>query len=358
MTLLPRHIGIHVLSAVILVMVVLAGLFGIAEFADELTDAPKGAGTLDVMAYVIWRMPGILLDNLGFSMLLGCLIGLGVLANQSEITVMRASGVSILGVVWMVLRPMLALMLVAAALGEYVIPGMNRHAEQRLMEAGQEEGQATHAFASGGGLWLRHDDDFLHFNAIHPNGKILGLSWLHFNDARALDGVGYAPQAVFNQGNWSLQSANITLLGEQRVQAAVGQKDIGWDSSLAPDLLSLVVSEPENMSMQDLSSYIGYLDKQLQDRRPFALAFWQKALRPFAMIGMVLIAISFIFGPLRSTTMGYRLFTGIMVGVAFRFAQDMLGPVSLVFGLSPVLAVGMPIVVSWALGLTLLSRVR
>ena len=76
------------------------------------------------------------------------------------------------------------------------------------------------------------------------------------------------------------------------------------------------------------------------------------------MIGLVLIAISFVFGPLRSTTMGYRLFTGVMVGVIFQFAQDLLGPTSLVFGFSPLFAVLGPIVFCWVAGVGLLLKVR
>lgn len=354
---LERHVGVHVSAAVLLVLLVLAGLFGVAEFADELTDAPKGAGTLDVFWYVASRMPSKLLDNLGFAMLLGCLMGLGVLASQSELTVMRASGVSPLRIVWMVLRPMLVLMLIGIALGEYVTPQLNRNAELRFAAAGDPQSDRVMSFAAGAGLWLRQDNDFLHFNDIQPD-RIAGFSWVRFNPQRELVAVGYAPAASLGANGWQLDKTSTTYLTPEATRVEIEQAGVAWESPVTSGLLSLVVSEPGNMNMQELSVYLNYLEAQAQDTRQFALAFWKKALRPLGMIGMVLVAISFIFGPLRSSTMGHKLFAGIMLGVVFRFAQDLLAPMSLVFGLSPVIAVALPIAASWLLGFVLLSRVR
>jgi lipopolysaccharide export system permease protein len=354
---LRRHVGMHVFSAVMLMVVVLAGMFGVAELADEITGAPEGYSLLRVMAYVAMRVPGMAVDNMGFAMLLGCLLGLGVLGSQSELTVMRASGVSVLHIVWMVLRPMLLVMLVAACLGEFVIPQLNRYAEIWYAKKGQSADPSV-AVMSQGGLWLRQENDFFHFNRILPNGEIHGFSQIHFADSDILSSVTYAPKAFFDQGGWRLENARVTTIEGQQVKAVVDQANLRWDNHLGPELLSLVVSEPANMSVRELFAYLQYLTKQVQDGRQFELMFWQKALSPLGMIGLVLVGISFVFGPLRSTTMGYRLFTGIMIGVFFRFAQELLGPMSLVFGFPPWLAVAGPILFCWAVGLGLLQKTR
>ena len=65
-------------------------------------------------------------------------------------------------------------------------------------------------------------------------------------------------------------------------------------------------------------------------------------MQPFVTAALVLMAISFIFGPLRSVTLGQRIFTGVVVGFVFRIAQDLLGPASQVFGFSPLIAVVVP----------------
>jgi len=84
--------------------------------------------------------------------------------------------------------------------------------------------------------------------------------------------------------------------------------------------------------------------------------FWDKAMQPLTIVSLVLIAISFVFGPLRQVTMGYRIFTGVVVGLVFRTSQDLLGPASVVFGFSPFLAVMFPALVCCVIGLVLLRR--
>jgi len=74
------------------------------------------------------------------------------------------------------------------------------------------------------------------------------------------------------------------------------------------------------------------------------------------IVGLVLIGISFVFGPLRDSTMGFRIFIGVVIGVSFRIIQDRLGPFSIVFGFPPLLAVLLPVVFCVSLGLYLLRR--
>jgi lipopolysaccharide export system permease protein len=108
--------------------------------------------------------------------------------------------------------------------------------------------------------------------------------------------------------------------------------------------------------MSGLWDYSKYLTTQGINSDEYRLAFWNKVLQPFSILALVVVAISFVFGPLRSVTMGQRLFTGIMVGVIFRTMQDMLGPASLVFNFPPVLAALVPISLCLMLGFWLLWR--
>ena len=80
-------------------------------------------------------------------------------------------------------------------------------------------------------------------------------------------------------------------------------------------------------------------------------------MQPLAIVSLVLIAVSFIFGPLRGATMGYRVFIGVTVGIVFQMAQNLLAPISLVYGFSPLIAVGLPIFCCFILGVLSLRRV-
>lgn len=361
MRVLNRHVALHVLVAVLLVSAVLLGLFAVAMFADELSEAPDNYSFAGLMAYVALRLPGLAVANTGFAVLIGCMLGLGVLASQSEVTVMRASGVSVQRIAWMVLRPMLVLIVLVSLLGEYAVPDIERRAS-RLKSENAEQEMFFGLIDSSQGLWMRQDDDFLHFNNVTPKGEISGFARLVFSPAGELLYAQYAPRAEYvtdgSMPGWVLRDVRVTRFGIDVVSTEVLPEDMHWYSELEPALLSTVVSEPATMSMRELRYYMNYLVEQGQDNRNFELVFWQKALQPLAMTGLVLVAISFIFGPLRDTTMGYRLFMGVMVGIVFRFSQDLLGPTSLVYGFPPLLAIVAPIAVCWIVGLVLLRRTR
>jgi lipopolysaccharide export system permease protein len=125
---------------------------------------------------------------------------------------------------------------------------------------------------------------------------------------------------------------------------------------LSPELLNILVLDPQDLSISGLWRYASYLKKQGLNAGDYELAFWNKLLQPLTIMGMVLVAISFIFGPLRNVTMGFRVFVGVMVGIVFRTAQDILGPSSMVYGFDPIYASLLPIGVCFLAGTYMLTR--
>ncbi len=116
--------------------------------------------------------------------------------------------------------------------------------------------------------------------------------------------------------------------------------------------------DPIDLSIAGNDQYANYLQAQGLNSSPYRLAFWKKILQPLSTLALVLLAISFIFGPLREVTMGYRIFIGVLVGIVFRTAQDILAPASLVYGFQPIYASLIPIVICAVLGLWFLRRAR
>ncbi|HNL79966.1 MAG TPA: LptF/LptG family permease, partial [Agitococcus sp.] len=131
-----------------------------------------------------------------------------------------------------------------------------------------------------------------------------------------------------------------------------------WHSELTPDFLQLVTVSPEYLAPTRLYRYADYLQGQGLVATQYFLEFWKKVLAPIATLSMVLVACSFIFGPLRSVTMGLRLIFGIFAGLGFRYLQDFSGYASLVYDFSPLLAAALPIAVCLLGGIWALARVR
>lgn len=348
---LDRYIGSSVFMAIIAVLAIILGLATLFAFIDEMSDVSDTYTLTDVLSFVLLTAPRRLYEMLPMAALIGCLIGLGSLASSSELTVMRAAGVSIGRIVWAVMKPMLVLMLAGVLIGEYVAPATESMAQaNRSLAQGSGDAQSAKH-----GMWHRQGEEFIHINAVQPNGLLYGVTRYHFDEERHLLSSSFAKRAEFDGKRWLLSDVTTTVFHERSTEVLNAPSE-EWDVSLSPQLLNTVVMAPESLSISGLWGYIHYLADQGLSNGRYWLAFWVKVLQPLVTAALVLMAISFIFGPLRSVTLGQRVFTGVLVGFTFRIVQDLLGPSSLVFGFSPLFAVLVPATVCALAGVWLLRR--
>lgn len=354
---LDRYIGKSVLLAICAVLGIILGLASLFAVIDELKNLSPTYTIMDVLSFTVLTAPRRVYDMLPMAALIGCLIGLGSLASSSELTIMRAAGVSIGRIVWAVMKPMLLLMVLGVAVGEYVVPATESQAQaNRALAQGSGDAQSSRH-----GLWHRQGDEFIHINAVQPNGLLVGVTRYRFDNERHLLSASFSGRAQYHDDYWTLSDVSTTLFhgvgtGKAATTEVVKVPEERWDIALSPKLLSTVVMVPETLSISGLWSYIHYLKEQGLNNGRYWLAFWVKVLQPVVTAGLVLMAISFIFGPLRSVTLGQRVFTGVLVGFTFRIVQDSLGPLSLVFGFSPLVAVLLPTAICTLAGFWLLRR--
>lgn len=351
MTKLDRYIGVNVLLAILAVIGVLGGLLMMFAFLDEMGDVKGPYTMLDALVYITLTMPRRVYEILPMASMLGCLIGLGTLASNSELTVMRAAGVSLARIVFAVMKPMFLVMLVGGAIGEYVSP-----LTEDIAQAGRSLAQGGGvAQSSRNGLWHRQGNEFIHINSVQPNGVLFGITRYEFDTNRRLLESSFAQRADYLQDHWVLSDIVKTHFLDQHTEISHTAEE-SWDVALNPQLLRVVVVQPESLSVSGLWDYIHYLADQGLNNDRYWLAFWTKTMQPFVTAALVLMGISFIFGPLRSVTLGQRIFTGVVVGFIFRIAQDLLGPASQVFGFSPLIAVVVPASVCGLAGCWMLRK--
>ncbi|HEY0289971.1 MAG TPA: LPS export ABC transporter permease LptG [Pseudomonas sp.] len=348
---LDHYIGKSVFIAILAVLGIILGLASLFAFIDEMADISDTYTFWDAGSFVIMTAPRRLYDMLPMAALIGCLIGLGGLASSSELTIMRAAGVSIGRIVWAVMKPMLVLMVAGLLIGEYVAPVTESQAQAaRSLAQGSGDAQSARH-----GLWHRQGEEFIHINTVQPDGLLYGVTRYRFDDQRHMQTASFAKQANFKTDYWLLKDVTTTVFHGDRTEV-VNTPEERWNVALSPQLLSTVVLPPESLSMTGLWGYAHYLADQGLNNGRYWLAFWTKILQPLVTVALVLMAISFIFGPLRSVTLGQRVFTGVLVGFTFRIAQDLLGPSSLVFGFSPLFAVLVPAGICALAGVWLLRR--
>jgi lipopolysaccharide export system permease protein len=348
---IKAYIGHAVMASIAVVLLVITALDAIAKLIDELGNLSGGYGIEEIFIYVLLSLPSTLYEYIPLSSLVGCLIGLGLLAATSELLVIRAAGVSVLRIIWAVMRPVLLFIVAGLLIGEYVSPVTDQYAEsRRALLLG-----STQLVDGRTGVWNREGNEYMHFKAVLPNGRLYGITRLKFDaDGRLLTNT-FVETAIYQGTHWFEEDGVITQIGPEGTHTETFSTRL-WQTEVTPDLLKVLALKPEELPMERLYTYATYLDKQGLDSGEYHLSFWQKALQPLATTSLVLIAISFIFGPLRQVTTGFRVFSGVIVGIVFRTSQDLLGPLSLIMGFSPLYAVLLPILVCFLIGVFLLRR--
>lgn len=350
---LRRYVGSTVLFSILGVLLALLGLDVVFAFIGELEDLSATYRVIDAAVYSLLTAPRRANELLPIASLIGCLVGLGLLANSSELTVIRASGVSPLRIVWFTLRPASVVVLAGMLLGQFVVPLTEQVAEsQRALARGQGgDGQLK-------GYWHRESGVYIHIGIVQPNGVLNDMSFFRYDQAGNLVLAGKAERAIFQGNHWQLQGVRSTAIAAEGLAQVQERPSAEWQTVLTPAFLRLVTLDPENLSYTSLFQYANYLSSQGLNADNYFLEFWKKVFQPLATIAMVLLASSFIFGPLRSVTMGLRLVTGVFVGLGFRYGQDFFGFASLVYHFSPVWAAAIPALVCFGVGVVALSRVR
>jgi len=350
---IDRYIVSNVAAAMMLVMAIVLSLDFMFAFIGEMDSLKADYQIFEAFLFVITTLPRRVYDYLPLAAFMGCLVGLGAMAKNSELVVLRAAGVSTGRIVLSTMKPALLVVLLAFFIGEYIAPLTERIAQsQRAIHRGASENVVVQS-----GLWHREGNVFMHFNAVEPNGVLHGVSMQFYDEDKHLIMSRFAERAIYQRESWQLERIVETHFLDEEV-VSKSYPTMAWKTELSPSLLSVLILKPDDLSITGLYTYSRYLNEQDLNSSEYMMAFWKKALQPLTTAVLVLVAISFVFGPLRSVTMGFRVFSGVIVGLVFKYAQDLLGPSSLVFGFNPIYATLIPILICFVAGIYLLRRAR
>ena len=351
---LDRYVARHVIGATALALLFLLALFLFISVVEEL-------GRVGVNNYTVIRsleFVALTAPSLAFSLfpvagVIGSLLGLGLLASNSELVVFRASGVSIARIVGAVLKAAAVLVLVAVLIGELLAPHAERLAQERRALARSGQIQLRGAF----GFWVRDGTSFINIRRLVPGNRMGDIYIYEFDNASRLRVATYAREARFVDDEWRLEDIRQTRIEGDEITAQ-RWKNALWDSLFKPDLVNLVAVRPESLSAFGLYRYIRYLRTNGLTTARFELALWTKIVYPVATAVMILLAVPLVLGRLQRVGLGARMLIGAMIGVGFHIVNQAAGHVGLVYGLMPWVVAVAPTGAFFVLGMWMLHRVR
>lgn len=333
MSVLGSYIRREVYLATGLVVAALLGLFALFDLIGELDGIGEGGYRLrEVLVFVVLNLPGHLYQSLPVAVLIGTTFALTQLAQHSEYTVIRASGVPAWRVALVLLRAGVIMALIGLFVGEVVAPAAERSAQSLRLQA--RAAVVAQEFRSG--LWVKEGNRFINVTQVTPEPRLLGLRVYEFDERWSLQRLWSAAEGIYaGDGTWVLRDVVETRF--EGGGTAVGREgERRWRSVIDPELLSVLLVRPDEMSASGLHQYIRHLRENRLAAQRYEVAYWRKLLYPLGVLVMVMLALPFAHQPRRASA-GPRVFAGIMLGLAFYFTSTLAAHLGVLYDWAPAL---------------------
>ena len=354
MRIIDNYVAKTVISGTFMVLLVLGALLAFVDFVAEMDDVGKGQySILQAGIYVLLSLPKRLYELFPTAVLIGSLLSLGTLAGNSEFTVMRAAGVSIMRIVYSVLKAGFILLVCVALIGELVLPISERQA-QTLRATNLQQ---TISLAGESGFWARDGQRFLYVSHVFPGMNLGKVSVYELSKENQLSRVVHAKSAHYVDGQWQLKEIRQTEFKNNQIESKKIESEV-WKKLLNPDLFNVVSVEPDNMSALDLFKYSNYLKSNELDSSHYELAFWIKVFTPISSLVMLLIALPFIFGSQRSSGTGNRMLVGLLLGIGFYLLNRTVNHLGQVYHIYPFVSASAPVLVVAMVSFYALRKVK
>jgi lipopolysaccharide export system permease protein len=368
-----RYLRREIVAAVVFVLAGFLALFAFFDFINELEDIGRGGYQLQhAVAVIALSLPGRVYELMPIAALIGTIFALSQFAAHSEFTAMRASGLGRRQALAAIASVGAWFALTTAAVGELVTPYAEKLAQTvRLSAIG---GAIGGQFRSG--LWVKDAvkeasgatlrTRFVNIGELAPDTSLRGLRVYEFDRDLRLVEILEARSGRFSPPKaWQLESvertvfSRVTVAGNTVALRAERSREnaLRWSSELNPDLIGVLVLVPERMSAWSLMQYVQHLRENQQQANRYEIALWKKLVYPLAVIVMMALALPFAYLQARAGGTGYKVFAGIMLGVAFHFLNSLFSHLGLLNTWPAWLAASVPSLVAVALALGMLAWV-
>jgi len=355
MSILARYLWKNALGGVILAWLALVFLDTFFALIAELkgTDG-KGYGTAEAILYIVYSLPQRFYEYFPTSVLVGTLLGLGRLSSNSEFTAMRAAGISIGKITFAVIQLGILLAFISFALGEWVVPETDRYANN--FKASQKHGHLKISLTHG--LWIKEQQEIIKIDHVDSPTELRNISIFHVSDdSKTIVDLSLIKKAVYKDNEWQLHKVTRYEFSDNQVISDF-VKLKHTKTLVKPEVLKVTAAKTKYLPSSQLKKLIKHQQSNVLNADKYQLAYWKHFSTPLAAIVMLLLAMPFLFSAQRSSSIGQRLFIGIIVGIVFHLLNSIVNELGIVYNLPAVVSAFLPVLLFLLISLLFLQRVK
>ena len=319
---LRRLIYGEVLVAVAFVTLSFLALFFFFDFVEELQNVGKNGGAYQLshaFYFVLLLVPSHLYELLPISVLIGTIFVMARLAQSSEFTILRTSGLGPTLALRNLMGLGLAFVLLTFAVGDYLSPLCDRYGQ--LLKS-RYLGQIT---VGQTGAWLRErqaDRSYaVNVTTLTPEGNPKGIRIFEFNKDGQWVALTKAQVGLLSTDDaWNLQGVERDELTRVNGESTLARKYAAsqrWPTGITSEMISVALLKPDRMGTLDLFQYIQHLSDNGQTTQRFEIEFWKKVFYPLSCLVMVVLALPFAYLHFRSGNIAGHVFGGVLAGISF-----------------------------------------
>ena len=353
MKIINRYIRSVILKTIFTVLLAVAGIEIFIMLVGELGDIGRAQYSLfNALIYILLNLPDQLYQFFPMIGLLGMLMGLGLLANHSELIILQSSGLSQARIALISLKSILLLLLCMSLVGEVIAPRLNQYA-MNYKEKKTNDHFVQHLLASH--VWVHIGNNFLYVQAIDEKKILHDIHLFEFDTNNKLLSILTANNASYARGLWEATNIKEEKFLDNHIDTQY-YSHVNLPLVLNPNLLINSTQNPTGLSLPALQQTLKFNKANHSDDAFASLMFWRRILQPLAALVMMLLALPFVFGSLRQSTHSLRLVIGIVLGFLFYYLNAFFGPIILLFHWSPLLGALFPTLIFSLAGILLLIR--
>jgi lipopolysaccharide export system permease protein len=347
-----RYLAHQIFRGSLLVLLILVSLGIFFELIRELDDL--GSGQYDIpkmLQYLGLKIPTMAVEFMPLAVLLGSILSLGSLASGSEIIALQAGGMSLRKLLFSVSSAGLIVALVTLLVADFVVP----YSETGARELRSSSIASRASIRARKGVWIKDESNIIHIHTLYPNGNATGIRIFHLDETNQLRATTLAQSAYSSDQGWQLQQVTRSSFEEELIRTE-NLDSWQYQGALGESLLGSMATNPRQMSLQALSTYVTFLKRNNLSYDAESLSFWLKLYSPLAIIVMAVLAIPFILGSQRQANTGQRVLIGIMLGLLYIVLNRLLIQLGQHFDLVPAVNALLPTLCFIAITFALLRK--